>query len=421
MAWARKLSTAWTLLRTNSLRDFWYEFQDRSGWSLFATGSAKSHERLFAGALAALPTRPPYLVSVVVPVFNGGIDLRALVASLAAQRGCSLQVLLLDSGSTDGSLEGLGAGVEVVRIPAGEFSHSGTRNLGVSLAHHPFVFLTVQDATLPDDTWLYRLCALLEEERLGALAAGETARPDADLYARYSLDAHYQGMGLTPGTTVVHERFAGPRRERIRQASIGNVGCLYRRDLFSSFSFEGEFGEDFTLGRALVQHGVRVGKTVELCVVHSHLRPAWYALRRMFVSHRLMTRFDLGEPGLAPQEPDLVALLQGFVLLTGATLSGTKDFGASWVALEERDPALAAFLATMDVATPIAPAPAAPQTLVDVLREVEGWNPEARGDRGELAFKAMAARVGWVLGAAPSQVWTREDRRKAVDALASGI
>ena len=44
-------------------------------------------------------------VSVILPVFNGGPYLRPAVRSVLGQRGCDLELILIDDGSTDGSAE----------------------------------------------------------------------------------------------------------------------------------------------------------------------------------------------------------------------------------------------------------------------------------------------------------------------------
>ena len=79
----------------------------------------------------AVPGSTPR-ASVVILVKDGAEHLPALMASLGGQQlGGGLEVLAIDSGSTDGSGEMLGAhGVRVIGVPPDSFDHGGTRNLG---------------------------------------------------------------------------------------------------------------------------------------------------------------------------------------------------------------------------------------------------------------------------------------------------
>ena len=76
------------------------------------------------------------MISVVIPVKNGGEDLERCLAGIAAQRvDEEVEVVVVDSGSTDGSVEvARAAGAVVEEIHPSEFGHGRTRTLGVRLA-----------------------------------------------------------------------------------------------------------------------------------------------------------------------------------------------------------------------------------------------------------------------------------------------
>jgi rhamnosyltransferase len=99
------------------------------------------------------------VISVVIPVKNGGADLARCLRGIAAQRvDEDVEVVAVDSGSTDGSPElARAAGAVVHEIPAEEFGHGRTRNLGVGLARGDLVVFTSQDAVADDEGWLSRL------------------------------------------------------------------------------------------------------------------------------------------------------------------------------------------------------------------------------------------------------------------------
>jgi rhamnosyltransferase len=76
------------------------------------------------------------LVTVAIPVLNGSEYLDEVLAAVRAQEvKADVELLVVDSGSTDGSLEiAERRGARVHEIPKSEFSHGGTRNLMMELA-----------------------------------------------------------------------------------------------------------------------------------------------------------------------------------------------------------------------------------------------------------------------------------------------
>lgn len=107
-------------------------------------------------------------VSVVVPNWNGRTWLPGCLDSLSSQRLEPAEVLVVDNGSSDGSLEYLQAEHGRVRIHAlgrnTGFAHAA--NQGLAVARHELVALVNTDVVLDQD-WLARM--------VGALLA----RPDA--------------------------------------------------------------------------------------------------------------------------------------------------------------------------------------------------------------------------------------------------
>src|ERR1043165_8064471 len=74
--------------------------------------------------------------SVVIPTLNGGPTLLALLASLWSQRTAgSVEVIAVDSGSSDNTLELLAARhASIVRIDRAAFDHGAARNAGIAQA-----------------------------------------------------------------------------------------------------------------------------------------------------------------------------------------------------------------------------------------------------------------------------------------------
>ena len=87
------------------------------------------------------------MLSIVIPTKNGAATLPALLDSLERQQvGLATELIVVDSGSTDGTVELVRNRVDrFITIPLGEFDHGLTRNQGIEASRGELVALFVQD------------------------------------------------------------------------------------------------------------------------------------------------------------------------------------------------------------------------------------------------------------------------------------
>src|SRR3954454_22252000 len=117
------------------------------------------------------------IVTVAIPVLEGARYLEEVLAAVRAQElpdgAAELEILVIDSGSTDGSLSiAERYGARLHQIPKTEFSHGGTRNLAMRLATGDHVAFITQDATPAHERWLASLLAGFDEADDVALVFG---------------------------------------------------------------------------------------------------------------------------------------------------------------------------------------------------------------------------------------------------------
>lgn len=114
--------------------------------------------------------------SVIVPVLNEGERLTRCVEALARQRGVdSFEVLVVDGGSTDGSLERLERGIAtVLRAPGSGVSSA--RNLGARRARGRVLAFTDGDC-LPQPDWLATLLDAVVPSNVGGAGGALRHRP----------------------------------------------------------------------------------------------------------------------------------------------------------------------------------------------------------------------------------------------------
>jgi rhamnosyltransferase len=223
-----------------------------------------------------------------------------VLEAVRAQRApFEYEIVAVDSGSTDGTLEILdGHGCRVSRIAPGTFNHGLTRNLGVEACRGALVALLVQDAVPHGDSWLSALTAPLRSDAtVAGTYARQRPRPDASAVTRY-----YLAGWLASSETARTARLAGPQEldalppsERYLLCVFDNVSSCIRRTIWERHPFkETPIAEDAEWARDVLLAGHPLVYVPEAVVVHSHDRSAAYELRRTYLVHqRLHMLFGL--------------------------------------------------------------------------------------------------------------------------------
>lgn len=206
-------------------------------------------------------------VSVIVPTLNPGENVSALRDALARQRLQPLEVIIVDSASTDGAPEQWRhSGARVVPIERADFDHGGTRNLGAGQAQGEILVFMTQDAIPAGERWLENLVAPIVRNEAVATFARQLPREDASLLESFARSFNY------PPTSRV--RTAADIEELgYRAFFFSNVCSAVKKDVFwKSGGFrEGViFNEDAFLCAKLLRTGHKVKYTAEARVHHSH-------------------------------------------------------------------------------------------------------------------------------------------------------
>jgi glycosyltransferase involved in cell wall biosynthesis len=221
-------------------------------------------------------------VSVVIPVKDGGPDLRRCLDGIVRQRlDEDIEIVVVDSGSRDDSIDvARSYGARVHQIAPEEFNHGATRNLGVSLAAGQFLVFTSQDAEPESEDWLQRLLApLRENEGVAGVYGRQAPHPDAKPPERFFLDFLY---GPHP-----KKQRAATRDELSMQTTLfSNANSVVRRDLLERFPFVEDIimSEDQEWSRRVLLAGYAICYEPRAVVRHSHPYTLGAAFRRFFDS-----------------------------------------------------------------------------------------------------------------------------------------
>ncbi|GAO22291.1 family 2 glycosyl transferase [Alicycliphilus sp. B1] len=226
--------------------------------------------------------------SVLIPVKNGGALLgEVLDAVLAQSTPWPFEVVVVDSGSRDGSVEcARQRGVRVEVIPAAEFGHGRTRNYLASLSRGDFLVFITQDARPADAHWLRHLVEGCDSAPDVAGAFGpHRAHPGARHVTERELAEHFAGFGSVLSRVQLEDRERFDREVGYRQwlhFFSNNNSCL-RRSVWEKLPFpDVMFAEDQTWMLSAIKAGYAKAFVPEAAVYHSHDFGVWETLQRNF-------------------------------------------------------------------------------------------------------------------------------------------
>jgi GT2 family glycosyltransferase len=234
-------------------------------------------------------TRPR--ASIVLVTRNGGLRLQALLDAIDAQQGrADVEIVAVDSSSTDGTRERLEARADVVvDITPAEFNHGITRNLGIARASGPIAVLLVQDAVPQSDRWLDALITPLERDpRLAGTFARQVPCASASAVTRHQL-AHWVATRAQPRVVFCNRGTfeALGASARLDLCAFDNVCAALRRDVWDRHPLPATpIAEDVAWAREVLLGGYGLAFVPDAVVEHSHERSAWYELKRTWALHR---------------------------------------------------------------------------------------------------------------------------------------
>lgn len=239
-------------------------------------------------------TMIPYdgTVSVVIPTFNAGAEVKRLIQVLQNQEDVArVEIVIVDSESRDGTAdlaESLGA--RVIRIKQSEFSHSYARNLGAQHATGDYLLFMTQDAFPNGSKWIAGLMQPVLRENVTAVSCLERARPECDLLGRVAIWIHAEYMGILETDRIMKLPKNQSHDSIRRNGQLNDVTCLVNRERFLQFLYRGDYAEDLDLGIRLIRAGDKLALLSSVQVIHSHTRPAFYHLKRTLVDVKTMKR-----------------------------------------------------------------------------------------------------------------------------------
>ncbi len=198
-------------------------------------------------------------VSIIILTKNGDDTIDNCLASVFDQEAdSSYEVIVIDSGSTDRTLEILkGYSVRLKQIRPEEFNFGGTKNMGAKLARGQYLVYLSQDAIPIDRNWLRNLTKPLSDPEIQVVQGVGGSGEDGFFWWRNGLFWYTSEM----------------RRwmERYHQIGLSCVAIAIRRKAWEKVKFEMvPFGEDKLFQKKVAEAGLKIVLAEDAVVEHTH-------------------------------------------------------------------------------------------------------------------------------------------------------
>lgn len=264
-------------------------------------------------------------ISVIIPVHNGGEDLRSCLSALSQSSRMPDEVVVVDDASTDASAAlARGFGAQVLHLPDGPNGPAVGRNRGAEMAQGDILVFVDADVAVHPDTLSIIENYFAEQPGIAALFGSyDDAPPRRGLVTLYKNLLHH----------YVHQHGR-------REASTFWAGCgAIRREVFIDLGgFDESYArpsiEDIELGVRLRRAGHRVWLCPDAQVTHLKQWRLWSLLRTDIVNRAVpWTRLILSNAQL-PSDLNLdnrsrLSALLAWMVLALAALGFWSSLG--WI------------------------------------------------------------------------------------------
>ena len=216
------------------------------------------------------------LISIIMRSFNEGWALRETLPALQAQDWTNWELIVIDSGSTDGSVELIRRAEprHFIQIRPEEYNPARVMNLGMTLARSNIAVFLNADAAPQGAAWLRPLGEAFQDPQTAAVFGRQIPRPDCQ-----AVFAHD------------YARCFGPNRASARwEHFFSMVSSGIRKDIWERRGFleSMQYSEDDEYARWCRSEGWRVAYCPESIVMHSHNYTPSQAYKRSFGEARAL-------------------------------------------------------------------------------------------------------------------------------------
>jgi rhamnosyltransferase len=228
--------------------------------------------------------------SILLLTKNEAQNIRGLFDAIYAQKNAGeFEVVLVDSGSTDGTKEiARRYPLRLQEIRPEEFHHARTRNLAAEFALGQYLVYLAADAVPASDEWLSALLGNFEDAGVGAVYGRHLPKAGSTLEREETLDAVYGSVKL------VKDPMRG-QEMGYRYFHFSTVNAAIRKNVWEKTRFPVDLKcfEDLGIAKRILDSGAKIVYEPRAAVLHSHNHTANDLFKRYFDAGVIWKQLDI--------------------------------------------------------------------------------------------------------------------------------
>jgi rhamnosyltransferase len=219
------------------------------------------------------------LTSILILTKNDVEGVRACLEAIYSQKKPDpFEVVVIDSGSTDGTLDVLRRfPVRVEQIPPEIFHHARTRNLAASYAKGEVLVFLSQDAIPASSEWLHALVSNFDDPAIGAVYGRQLPKQGSSLEREDALNTLYGAHKIVKDPACQND--CG-----YLFYHFSDVNAAMRRSVWQSALFPENLKvfEDLGIAKLILDAGWKIVYEPAAAVFHSHHHTTAGLFKRYF-------------------------------------------------------------------------------------------------------------------------------------------
>ncbi|MER3397615.1 MAG: glycosyl transferase family 2 [Chloroflexota bacterium] len=208
--------------------------------------------------------------SIIIRAKNEERDIGLTLSMVFRQRMRDFEVIVVDSGSTDRTLEvARRFPVKIIEIPPEKFTYGRALNIGIAASRGEYLVCLSAHAIPADEEWLGNLLSGFDDPEVAGVYGMQIPRPDCNFL-------EVIGLALE-GTNSPY-----PRLQRRGRSNFSNANSAIRRTLWVQVPFDETLSgaEDFAWAKQVQELGYLIKYEPTARVYHSHGGPVLKIMRR---------------------------------------------------------------------------------------------------------------------------------------------
>ncbi len=199
----------------------------------------------------------PIDASIVVRCLNEADHLPMLLARLENQTRRDFELIVVDSGSTDGTLDIVDRpDITLLHISKEEFSFGRSLNMGCGVARGEFLVFISAHCYPMEDSWLENLLDGFKDERVACVYGKQRGVEKSHFSERQIFRRWFPELSV----------------ERQEHPFSNNANCAIRRSLWEDFRYDEDLPglEDTAWAKEVMRHGWWLSYRADAGVLHVH-------------------------------------------------------------------------------------------------------------------------------------------------------